>query len=137
MTAGEVVAAAARGVVGARFRLHGRDVEGGFDCVGLVAHALAAGGFRGDVPSGYALRGGVPAQVAARMDAAGLSRADDARVGDVLLLAAGPGQLHFGIALEDGIVHADAVLRRVVERPGALLWPVLGRWRLIDATHLN
>ena len=28
-----------------------------------------------------------------------------------------------------GIIHADAMLRRVVERPGPVPWPVLGRWR--------
>jgi hypothetical protein len=29
-----------------------------------------------------------------------------------------------------GIIHADAQLRRVVERPGPLPWPEIGRWRL-------
>lgn len=134
MSAGDRVAEAARAAIGAKFRLHGRAVAHGFDCIGLVAHALAAGGFRGEVPTGYGMRGGVPAQVAAVLDATGLVRVADALAGDVLLLATGPGQLHLAIATADGCIHADAALRRVVERPGALPWPVLGRWRLADAT---
>lgn len=135
MTPGHRVVAAARAAVGAKFRLHGRAVADGFDCIGLAAHALAAGGFAGPVPTGYALRGGVPHQVAAMLDAAGLVRVGDTLAGDVLLLATGPGQLHLAIATEDGCIHADALLRRVVERPGAIPWPILGRWRLADSTN--
>ncbi len=134
MTAADRVAAAARSAMGAKFRLHGRAPADGLDCIGLVAHALAAGGFAGEVPTGYALRGGVPAHVAALLDAAGLERVAEEAAGDVLLLATGPGQLHLAIATGDGCIHADAVLRRVVERPGALPWPILGRWRLADVT---
>ncbi|MCW3834503.1 hypothetical protein OM513_00435 [Sphingomonas canadensis] len=61
--------------------------------------------------------------------AAGLARADDVRPGDLLLLRAGPGQLHFAIDAGGGIIHADAMLRRVVERPGEP-WPAIGRWRM-------
>ncbi len=51
---------------------------------------------------------------------------------------AGPGQLHLGISTgaDGGIIHADAVLRRVVERPRRCRWAVLAvaglgrhRWR--------
>ena len=51
------------------------------------------------------------------------------RAGDLVLFRAGPGQLHLGIASEDGVIHADASLRRVVERPGMPPWPELMRWR--------
>ncbi|WP_448662335.1 peptidoglycan endopeptidase [Sphingomonas sp. CJ20] len=121
--------AAARGAIGARFRLHGRDPDTGLDCVGLAALALRAEGFAGPVPQGYALRSGDAVRVRAAIAASGLVGADDARPGDLLLLAAGPGQLHLAIWTGDGIVHADAMLRRVVERPGAPPWPILGRWR--------
>ena len=114
----------AREAIGARFRLGGRDPVYGLDCVGLVAWALEVD----DAPSGYALRGGVPARVTALLDAR-LTRVDAPGPGDVLLFAAGPGQLHLGIASARGVIHADAGLRRVVERPGVMPWPVLGVWR--------
>lgn len=129
MMPGARAVAAARAATGARFRLHGRAVEGGLDCVGLVALALRAEGFDGCVPSGYALRSGNAGRVAAMLAAMGLERVCDGRPGDLLLLDAGPGQLHFAIAAEAGIIHADAVLRRVVERSD-LPWPLIGRWRL-------
>lgn len=117
--------AAARSVVGSRFRLHGREPASGLDCVGLIAWALDLS----DVASGYPLRSGDADAVANLIAAAGLSRADDRRAGDVLLCRAGPGQLHLAIWTGDGVVHADAVLRRVVERPGPVAWPVIGIWR--------
>jgi hypothetical protein len=120
------VARAARALVGRRFRLHGRGET--LDCVGVVALALRGAGWWGEVPSGYALRGGDPAVVAGRLDAA-LVRVEEGRPGDVLLMAVGPGQLHLGVRIDGGFVHADAGLARVVERPGAPPWPVIGIWR--------
>ncbi|MBA4761843.1 peptidoglycan endopeptidase [Sphingomonas sp.] len=114
----------ARGAIGARFRLHGRDVAHGLDCVGLAGLAYGIA-----VPRGYALRGGSVAQVSEVAAAAGLVRVDDARAGDLLLLNAGAGQLHLAIASERGVIHADAALRRVVERRGVPPWPELARWR--------
>jgi hypothetical protein len=128
MSPGARAGAAARGAVGARFRLHGRDVATGLDCVGLAALALRAAGFSGAVPSGYALRTGDTARVFATIEAAGLVPVTDTAEGDLVLLRAAPGQLHFAIQTEDGMIHADAMLRRVVERR-ALPWPVIGRWR--------
>ena len=125
---GGAVAAAARAMLGVRFRAQGRGAEG-VDCVGLVAVALAAGGYAGPVPRGYRLRGGDPERVAAQLDRV-LVRGDGEQVGDLLLCASGPGQLHLAIRVEDGIVHADAGLRRVVERPGEVPWPLIGAWRL-------
>lgn len=124
------VVAAARAAVGARFRLHGRDPASGLDCVGLAAHAYRAVGVEVAIPRGYALRGGDPAAITRLIEAGGLVRAEDARPGDLLLCDSGPGQLHLVIADEDGVIHADAMLRCVVARPGPLPWPVIGRWRL-------
>lgn len=118
------IAAAALAAVGTRFRLHGRGADG-LDCVGLVALALRAGGYAGEVPTGYSLRGGDPG-VLDRV----LVRVASAAPGDVLLMAVGPGQIHLGIRTERGFVHADAGLRRVVERPGMPPWPILGVWRM-------
>ena len=117
------VAEAALRAVGTRFRLHGRGAEG-LDCVGLVALALRAGGYAGAVPSGYSLRGG-DWGLLDRL----LVRVVEAEPGDVLVMAVGPGQIHLGIRTVGGFVHADAGLRRVVERPGMPPWPVLGVWR--------
>lgn len=121
--------AAARAMLGVRFRLHGRVPATGLDCLGLAGLALEAEGFAGALPSGYALRGGDADRVAAAIGAAGLRRVTDARPGDLLLVRAGPGQLHLAIASETGVIHADAGLRRVVERSD-LPWPVIGRWRM-------
>ena len=118
------VAEAALRAVGTRFRLHGRGAEG-LDCVGLVALALRAGGYSGAVPSGYSLRGG-DWGLLDRL----LVRVVEAEPGDVLVMAVGPGQIHLGIRTVGGFVHADAGLRRVVERPGMPPWPLIGVWRV-------
>lgn len=128
MSPADRVAAAARAAVGVPFRLQGRDPESGLDCVGVVALSLAAGGHEGPVPAGYGLRCGDAARY--RSCWAGLADADGSRAGDVLLCLAGPRQLHLAVRTPAGVVHADAGLRRVVERPGVLPWPVLMAWRI-------
>ncbi|WP_447406359.1 hypothetical protein, partial [Clostridium perfringens] len=80
---GEAGAAAARALVGARFRLHGRDRDG-VDCLGVAVAALRGDGWQGEAPRGYGLRGGAAAVIAARLDAQ-LTRSDGDRPGDVLL----------------------------------------------------
>lgn len=118
------VVARARGLVGTRFRLHGRDRDG-LDCVGLVA---AAHGVT-DVPTGYRLRSGDAGALAMVAERAGLVPATERAPGDLVLVRAGPGQLHLAIDTGDGLIHADAGLRRVVERPDPAPWPEIGRWR--------
>ena len=129
MTPAERAVAAGRGVVGVRFRLHGRDPAFGLDCVGVAGVAMRAAGFSGDIPGGYALRGGDAATVAARLDASGLERGYAPLPGDLALFETGPAQFHLAVLVEGGIVHADAMLRRVVERPGTPPWPIIGLWR--------
>lgn len=119
------IVAAARACVGARFRLHGRAIATGLDCVGVAA--LAYGQER--VPAGYALRGVHVDGVMAAIEAAGFVRVQAPRPADLLLLAPGPYQHHLAVLTDRGIVHADAGLRRVVETPGALHWPLIGAWR--------
>lgn len=128
MTRGERVAAAARALVGAPFRLHGRDPATGLDCIGVVALALRAGGHQGAVPEGYRLHSGDVARFRHYFE--GLVSGADAATGDVLLCRSGPGQVHLAVHVGNGFVHADAGLRRVVERPGAPPWPMLGSWRI-------
>ena len=123
--------AAARGCVGARFRPQGRDPAFGLDCVGLVLVALRAGGVE-VAPGGYAMRSGDAARVTREIAAAGLVRVDAPAPGDVVLFESGPGQLHLGVASEVGVIHADAGLRRVVERRG-WPWRVVGVWGVGDS----
>ncbi|MBR0553899.1 peptidoglycan endopeptidase [Stakelama marina] len=130
MTRAERVVEAARGAVGSPFRLHGRDPVRGLDCVGLAAWALRGGGVLAEIPQGYALRSGDATRACRWMAAAGLVPGERPVPGDVLLLRPGPGQLHLAIVTDDGIVHADASARRVVERPGEVPWPLIGCWRL-------
>ncbi|RIA37876.1 hypothetical protein DFR49_3765 [Hephaestia caeni] len=121
--------AAALALVGVRFRPHGRDPRFGLDCVGLAGYALRAGGYRGPVPDDYGLRHGDAARARAIIDA--LDVIDGiGGPGEMLLCVSAPGQLHLAISIPGGLVHADALLRRVVARPGTAPWPVLGRWRL-------
>jgi murein DD-endopeptidase / murein LD-carboxypeptidase len=122
--AGEIVAAA-RALLGIRFRPQGRSAETGLDCVGVVAAAIGAE----RVPRDYALRGGSPIRLAAALEAAGLRRVQTIRAGDVLAMAAGHAQLHLGIFTGTGLVHGDAGLRRVVERPAPVPWPIIHIWR--------
>ncbi|MCY1171317.1 peptidoglycan endopeptidase [Sphingomonas echinoides] len=130
MSAGERAVAAARGAIGARFRVQRRDPAFGLDCVGLAGLAARAAGFEGEIPSGYALRGGDAVVLAAAFSAAGLVASDVPAPGDLALFLTGPGQFHLAVLVPGGIVHADAMLRRVVERPGVPPWPVLGCWRV-------
>lgn len=123
---GEEVAARARALVGVRFRPQGRSAAHGLDCVGLVAAALGMEQVRAD----YSLRGGSAEALEAGLHGVGLVRVAEAEIGDVLVMQAGPEQLHLGIVTDAGLVHADAGLRRVVERPGVAAWAVLGVWRL-------
>ena len=120
------IVASARGCVGARFRLHGRSVEAGLDCIGVAALVYGVA----EPPAGYALRGGRLTDLLDGIAAAGLRPADgEARPGDLLLLRPGPLQFHLAILTDRGFVHADAGLRRVTEAPGAPPWPQLGHWR--------
>jgi murein DD-endopeptidase / murein LD-carboxypeptidase len=123
--AGDVVARA-RALVGTRFRLHGRDPVSGLDCVGLIVCACPA---ITQPPQGYALRGGTADGFAAMFIANGMTQRQGApRAGDVLLLQPSAAQFHLGVWGGDSLIHADGVLRRVVETPGALAWPLVSGW---------
>jgi hypothetical protein len=53
---GPDLAQAAEGLVGTRFRLHGRHREHGLDCLGVLAASLREIGLPGDFPTDYAWR---------------------------------------------------------------------------------
>ena len=115
----------ARALIGTRFRPQGRNDGEGLDCVGVVAAAI---GVR-NAPRDYAMRGGSAGRLATELDAAGLHPVESMEPGDVLVLEPGPAQLHLGLFTGTGLIHGDAGLRRVVERPLPLAWPLLGIWR--------
>lgn len=124
---GAAIVARARGLIGVRFRAQGRSPATGLDCIGLVAAAAGVESARRD----YRLRGGSVAELERGLAAAGLRRSEgEPAAGDVLVMRPAAQQLHLGVWTGGGIVHADAGLRRVVERPGEPPWPVIGRWRM-------
>lgn len=121
------IVARARACVGARFRPQGRSVAEGMDCAGVAGAAFGLDA----LPRDYALRGALAARAETFAATAGLRRIapDEAGPGDLMMVAAGPAQLHLVVLTDGGFVHADAALRRVVERPGRPAWPVLTVWR--------
>ncbi len=129
---GEALAAAAMRLVGAPFRLHGRDAATGLDCVGVALAALAAIGRPSAGLGGYRLRQVDAAPFLGAAAHAGLSEVAGApEPGDLLLVRVGPAQRHIVIAGPDGaFVHAHAGLRRVVASPPPLPWPIERHWRL-------
>lgn len=120
--------ARAQALVGTRFRPQGRDPSTGLDCVGVVllAYALPADRDRAD----YRLRGDHAHELGAAIAVAFRRIARrSARPGDLLMFHTGDQQLHLAIRTADGIVHADARLKQVVERPGEAPWPMIAAYR--------
>lgn len=130
---GALAFAAAQTMVGVPFRPQGRDRLTGLDCVGLVWASYAAAGAMLRAPVGYPLRGWSRERIVVAIEAAGFSRVDDRREGDVALIALAAGQLHLGMLGPASFVHAHAGLRRVVETPLDPAILAAHRWRLSPA----
>jgi hypothetical protein len=129
---GHRIASRARALVGIRFRPQGRDPMLGLDCVGVAAAAM-------DIPAGrlrndYSLRGQHLAEIEQELRGLGCRPAppERAAAGDLLVCEAGPAQFHILVRAWESFVHADAGLRRVVERPLPVPWPVVGAWRSVE-----
>ncbi|MBO9574508.1 MAG: C40 family peptidase [Sphingobium sp.] len=131
MTIGDQIAAEALTLVGAPFRLRGRDPDMGLDCVGLVMVAARRAGLTVSEPPAYRLHGTSRARAETLLAHNGLVPAGCEAPGDVLLVESGPMQLHLMIRAAAGHVHAHAGLGRVVLMPPPAPWPVLGIWRVI------
>jgi len=129
------IASEALALLGVPFRLHGRSVATGLDCVGLVALAAERAGLHRPALPAYRLRGTGRAKAEQALLRCGLARVVDARGGDVLLVESGPMQLHLMIRAGEGFVHAHAGLGRVVLTPAPPAspapWPLLGSWRFL------
>lgn len=128
----ENLARAAMDLVGAPFRLHGRDVRCGLDCVGVLSVCLARCGSRADLPNGYPMRMTAPDSCLPPPEQFGFAQAmPPYRTGDVVMQRAGPAQFHIAIRVAgERWVHAHAGLRRVVLSPSLGDHPVVHHWRV-------
>ena len=130
-----LLTAAAAGLIGCAFRLHGRDPATGLDCVGLVASALKAAGAQAQVPEGYSLRNLTIDHWLHCAAGSGL-RASPGQVcaGDIVLLRLDHCQHHLMIAESaTSVIHAHAGLRQVVRQPFDPRWQVCAKWRLASS----
>lgn len=114
----------ARALIGRRFRPQGRDPELGLDCIGLACAAYRVP--TAEIRFDYRLRGDHRGQLVEGLRAwfRKVSKSA-AKAGDLILFEVAPDQLHLAILTERGFVHADARLRKIVEVPGAPIWPIL------------
>jgi murein DD-endopeptidase / murein LD-carboxypeptidase len=125
----EEIVAAGRALIGVRFRPQGRSIEHGLDCIGVVI--MATGMDPAQVRRDYLLRGADVEAMNDEFEAHGFLplAPGAAEPGDFLVVCPGPMQVHIALKTELGYLHADMGLRRVVEVPGPLPWPVLSAWR--------
>lgn len=117
----------ARALVGTRFRPQGRGSDG-LDCVGVAIAAFALD--PGAAPRNYRLRGEHRPEIESALRKY-FRRVPTAQTqaGDLMLMSAGPEQLHLGVRTAAGFVHAHAGIRLVVETPGMPEWPLLASYR--------
>ncbi|HQV04232.1 MULTISPECIES: hypothetical protein [unclassified Novosphingobium] len=130
------LAQAAEGLVGTRFRLHGRDPATGLDCIGLLEAALARLNRKVTLPGGYPLRlVGLDHWLPDPAECGFADAALPFEPGDVVLLRPATGQVHLAIAgTGSDWIHAHAGLRRVVSTPQIPTGPILHHWRLRPAS---
>ncbi|WP_245892441.1 hypothetical protein [Novosphingobium guangzhouense] len=131
---GADLAAAALGLLGTPFRLHGREPGIALDCVGVIEAAFVRAGRAVHLANGYPLRNrAVPDDW---LDPArlGMEVVDDALApGDLLMVRPSPCQLHLALVVcPASVVHAHAGLRRVVRGTLPPEWPRLRHWRIIS-----
>lgn len=126
------IAARACAVVGTRFRPQGRNPQEGIDCVGVAAFACGIASER--VPRDYALRGQALGDIERQLRDLGCRRVESPvlELGDIALCRPGPAQYHIAVIAPFGFVHADAGLRRVVQRPYPIPWTLESAWRFAE-----
>lgn len=112
--------AAARSMLGTRWRHQGRDTRG-VDCAGLVAYSLRAVGRTIADSTAYGrvpYRGSLEATLGANLGP--MLKAEDMRVGDVALMVFDNAPHHVGVVADYkyggfSLVHAYAANKQVVE----------------------
>jgi cell wall-associated NlpC family hydrolase len=128
---GHTIAKAAARLIGAPFRLNGRDPDFGLDCVGLVQYALEATGITLAGLNGYRLRNHSIDRFLQVAENAGLKTISGTIVtGDIVLVTPGPAQHHLLVIEDDrNFIHAHAGLRKVVRSMLPAPWSILSTWR--------
>ena len=129
----EAIVAAVRACVGTRFRVQGRAVGAGLDCVGVALIAARAAKCEVIVPA-YDLSGDHEKRLDAAVAALDCTIVERAQPGDLLVLAPAAARRHLAIVTDHGVVHAHAGLRRVVEGPRDPAWALIGAWRFPEGT---
>ncbi len=129
---GEDLAQAAIKLVGAPFRLHGRDPASGLDCIGVLSAAMASAGRPVPLPNLYSLRSAAVPELERVAAICGFTPTQSPpEPGDVIFVRTGPCQYHLLLTLDrTRFVHAHAGLRRVAIASGPIAWPCIGHWRL-------
>lgn len=118
----------ATALIGTRVRLQGRDPAIALDCVGLVLDAFDLPPSM--APRAYGLRGHALEAIDASLSASFRRvRPKTARTGDLLVLRCAADRFHFGIIGEQGLIHADAIIGRVICRPWPAQWPIARVYR--------
>lgn len=125
------VSNAALALIGVPFRLHGREVASGLDCVGLVGEVLRKAGGAPVLPDGYSLRMISVEPLLGFAGRSGLTDCADGQEADVVMCRTNPLQPHLLVHVPGGYVHAHASLGRVVFMPEPLAWGVLHCWRFV------
>ena len=112
----------AQAALGTRFRRQGRLVGLGLDCVGLLLHAYGIEPER--APRDYQFNGYRLSSIEAHLRILGFRRISrpSARPEDLLIYQVANTQFHLGLKMERGILHADAMVRKVVESMAAEDW---------------
>lgn len=125
------IEAAARQLVGMRFRPQGRGV-GGIDCLGVLIVVAEAAGITIDARRDYRICYVDLREVLQCLYDFGFDRLlpREASVGDVLLSCPGTRQVHFAVRVTGGLVEAHVGLRRVIRRPIARSDQFHSAWRL-------
>jgi cell wall-associated NlpC family hydrolase len=124
------IIAGARAELGVCFRAQGRGA-GGLDCIGLIARAAQAAGIPVKLAP-HPLRG-IGLERARRMLLEAGCRElalDEGQPGDLLLASPATLQVHFALRTEQGVIEANALLRRVAERPCGAGERWQSAWRL-------
>ncbi len=141
MDIGARIAAEALALVGTPFRLRGRDVRTGIDCVGLALLAFGRAGVPVVEPPAYQMRGTSRERAEAILRSGQLVPVKTQRPGDLVLVESGPMQLHLMIRADEGAsrghVHAHAGLGRVVLMPPSPSSPIIGIWRACLQTQAS